>query len=210
MRLEANAVIVRSRGQREEQLVNHHVGGATNREAWNKLPTEVPEVGNYVVYKNETQELDMCVEGGMEHPWNVGLVLSIQANNTFRVHETGRPIATEKDRFSIKNAYYLRYQVSKIGVNGVVVTQDFYKTRNTIPSGAMRVESVVSFDELAWWNTEEKVLTKTRKVLHEVLKELSSMNQIKWVGQFASAKRKSRGFYYILLCFVCFFDTPKC
>ena len=169
--MEANAVIVRSRGQREEQLVNHHVGGATNREAWNKLPTEVPEVGNYVVYKNETQELDMCVEGGMEHPWNVGLVLSIQANNTFRVHETGRPIAAEKDRFSIKNAYYLRYQVSKKDVNGVVVTQDVYKTKSTtIPCGAMRVESVISFDELAWWNTEDKVLTKYRTVRYLIMR----------------------------------------
>jgi hypothetical protein len=83
-------------------------------------------------------------------------------------------------------------------VNGVVVTQDVYKTRNTIPCGAMQVESVISFDELAWWNTEEKVLTKSRKVLHEVLKELNSMNQIKWV--FGSAKRKSTGFMnYILL-----------
>ena len=196
MRLEANALIERSRGQREEQLVNHHVGGATNREAWKKLPTDVPEVGHYVVYKHETD--DMCVEGGVEHPWLVGLVLSIEENNTFRVHETGRPISPDRDLFSTKNAYYLRFQVSKTDSDDDVVTQDFYKTKRSLPSGAKQVESVISFDELAWWNTEEKVLTKTRRILHEVLKELSAMKQIKWE---LSAKRKSTGVNLLLLIY---------
>ena len=197
MRLEANALIERSRGQREEQLVNHHVGGATIREAWMRLPTNVPEVGHYVVYKNEAEDDSvMCVEGGVEHPWLVGLVLSIEANNTFRVHETGRPISTVKDLFSIKNAYNLRFQVTKTDSNDEEVTQDFYKTKRSTPSGATPVESVISFDALAWWNTEEKVLTKTRKVLHGVLKELSAMKQIKWE---LSAKRKSKGVYFLLL-----------
>ena len=199
MRLEANALIERSRGQREEQLVNHHVGGATNREAWKKLPTNVPEVGHYVVYKNEVEaDSAMCVEGGVEHPWLVGLVLSIETNNTFKVHETGRPIPTVRDLFSIKNAYYLRFQVTKTDSNNEEVTQDFYKTKRSTPSGATRVESVISFDALAWWNTEEKVLTKTRRVLHEVLKELSAMKQIKWQWEL-SAKRKSKGVYVLLL-----------
>ena len=109
-----------------EQLSNHHVGGAlVSREAWIRLPSEVPNVEDYFVYKKENDDEEgVCVEKGKRHPWLVGFVLKVLATSEesaaegyygndqllpfFVVHEMGRPVEHEVDTFSEKNRYYLR------------------------------------------------------------------------------------------------------
>lgn len=116
--LGALAILEQSRALREEYLSNHHVGSRLDREAWNRLQSEVPSVEDVVVYKHAANDDDkVCEEGGMDHPWLVGVVLSKEASATegyeFRVHEMGRPVNADADTFSQNNKYALWFKETK-------------------------------------------------------------------------------------------------
>ena len=111
----ALAILEQSQALREEYLSNHHVGSRLDREAWNKLQSEVPSVEDCVVYKNAAANDDDedCEEGGNRHPWLVGVVLSKEKSASegyeFRVHEMG----WNTDTFSQNNKYALWFKETK-------------------------------------------------------------------------------------------------
>jgi hypothetical protein len=111
----ALAILEQSQALREEYLSNHHVGSRLDREAWNKLQSEVPSVEDCVVYKNAAANDDDedCEEGGNRHPWLVGVVLSKEKSASegyvFRVHEMG----WNTDLFSQNNKYALWFKETK-------------------------------------------------------------------------------------------------
>jgi hypothetical protein len=116
----ALAILEQSQALSEENVSNHHVGSRLEREAWNRLQSEVPSVEDCVVYKhaaNDDDDGSLCEEGGMDHPWLVGVVLSKEKSSTegyeFRVHEMGRPVNADADTFSQNNKYALWFKETK-------------------------------------------------------------------------------------------------
>ena len=207
----ALASIEQSQALRVEYLSNHHVGSRLEREAWNRLQSEVPSVEDCVVYKhaaNDDDDGSVCEEGGMNHPWLVGVVLSKEISATegytFRVHEMGRPVNANADTFSQNNKYALWFKETKKKKEAKkpagkkpaeYVTSDVYETtkrkihpdttyndtiRAKISTGMRIVESTITFANLAWWGKKPSVLKADGSLRNEVLKELSSNTRIKW------------------------------
>ena len=178
----------KSQQLREEGLVNHHVGPASRRDVWDKLPSWTVEVGHIAVLSTQDEHA----------PWFVGVVTEVVDNGKDRfaidgevivVHELGdsssysstEPInlgggGSRGLNWKPKGKNYFRYQHVK--QNGE--RKDIFQKNESKSGTKEKVTSPHDRSSLAYWGDRESILNADTKLKKKILDLLSANPNVKW------------------------------
>jgi hypothetical protein len=202
---ESDRLIALSDGKHQEGLVNYRVGGAKQRDVWEKLPTWEVEVGHICVFRNDNNE---------NSPWFLGKVLEVIEDGrqhhgiqgeTLVIHEMGNekrscgvsdPVSLttscrsgNEGNFNYNGKHYYRYQ-EQSKRHG---TQDVFKKKLTNSAKLLIVRSAHDRSTLAYWGPEEKILKTSLSLRKDILLELDKNPNVKWnMPELAKNPRKNK------------------
>ena len=178
----------KSQQLREEGLVDHHVGPASRRDVWDKLPSWTVEVGHIAVLSTQDDQA----------PWFVGVVTEVVDEGQDRfgidgeaivVHELGdsssyssmEPInlgggGSRGLNWKPKGKIYFRYQQA----NKQGERKDLFQKEESRSRTKVKVTSPHDRSTLAYWGDRESILNTDTRLKTKILKLLSANPNVKW------------------------------
>ena len=201
---EVDLLIANSDAKHQEGVVNYRVGGAKQRDVWDKIPTWEIEVGHIGVFRNDNNA---------SSPWFLGRVLQVIedglhvhgiAGETLIIHEMGNekrssgisdPVSLttssrsgNEGNFNYNGKHYYRYQ-EQTRRNGI---QDVFKKKIVDSVKLMVVRSAHDRSTLAYWGPQDKILKVGMSIRKDVLLELDKNPNVNWKMPEITKKSKKR------------------
>ncbi len=178
---EIDLLIANSDAKHQEGVVNYRVGGARQRDVWDKLPTWEIGVGHICVFRNDNNTSSPWFLGRVLQVIEDGLHLHGITGETLIIHEMGNEKRSSgisdqvslttssrsgnEGNFNYNGKHYYRYQ-EQSRRNG---TQDVFKKKIVDSVKLMVVRSAHERSSLAYWGPRDKILKVGMSIRKDVL-----------------------------------------